>query len=296
MRERAVVFGSRASLVGVLTSAEAPAGSAPTGVVFLNAGTVHHVGPHRLYVCAARALAAQGFACLRFDHAGIGESPAAVDERPFQERFVGEAREALDLLAAEYGCQRFAIVGLCSGTLTAFLTALADPRVTDLVLLTALLQDPATVPDAFVAEAMNRRVARSYATEKARDGAAWRRVLTGRANYRHVLATGVQMVARQVRPAPVDPDVSRIIADLGHLLDRGVAISFVFPEPTTVLEAFRMTIEPAWDALARRGRLQLTILPRSDHTFTRLRDQRSVVDLIGQRLRGAGDRPRSDAR
>jgi hypothetical protein len=59
---------------------------------------------------------------------------------------------------------------------------------------------------------------------------------------------------------------------------------FVFAEPTTVLEYFRMTVAPRLRALGRHGRIEMTVVPRADHTFTELRHQRHVVDLTADWL------------
>jgi pimeloyl-ACP methyl ester carboxylesterase len=284
MWEDAVVFGTPPSLVGVVTMPSATTrASQRTGVVFLNAGLVHRVGPNRLYVVLARRFAALGYPCLRFDHSGIGDSPAADDGRPFGERFVEEVRAAMDWFAAAHECERFVLVGLCSGTLTAFHTALVDHRVNGLLLLTALLQDPSTVPPEVVAEASDRRVARSYVTAKATSSTAWKRVLTGQANYRNVLQTGARLVTRQPRPRSVDPDVARVIADLSALVNRGVRVKFVFAEPTTVLEYFRMTLEADVTELPL---VDLTVMKRSDHTFSRQEDQKRLADAVSAWLAG----------
>jgi pimeloyl-ACP methyl ester carboxylesterase len=287
LQEDAIVFGSSARLVGIVTNASLQTQrAATTGIVLLNAGLVHRVGPNRIYVGLARELAAQGYTCLRFDHSGIGDSPAAADDRPFGERFIDEAREAMDWLGRHRACEQFVLVGLCSGTLTAFNTARGDARVTGLILLTALLQDPATVPPEVVAEASDRRVTRSYTTAKATSQSAWKRVFTGQANYRNALRTAARVVARRTRRRAVDPDVARVVGDIAALVRRGVGILFVFAEPTTVLEYFRMTLEHAVARLRPRDRVEVIVIKRSDHTFSRISDQKRVMAAVGGWLAG----------
>jgi hypothetical protein len=53
-----------------------------------------------------------------------------------------------------------------------------------------------------------------------------------------------------------------------------------------VLEYFRMTLEPALNHLRRAGRLDVSIVERADHTFSRLRDQKRLTDSIGMWLSG----------
>src|SRR5262245_34733723 len=138
--EQAIVFGGAAArLVGIVTTPSSSAAVRSTGVILLNAGVVHRVGPNRMYVTLARRLSQAGLTVLRFDHSGIGDSEPRDDRLDFNQSSVLETIAAMDWLAAERRCRSFALIGLCSGTLTAFNTALADARVTDLVLMTALL-------------------------------------------------------------------------------------------------------------------------------------------------------------
>jgi pimeloyl-ACP methyl ester carboxylesterase len=251
--------------------------------VLLNAGAIHHVGPHRMWVSLARRLAPAGYTVLRFDHAGLGDSPHRDDGLAFEEASVADVRDALDWLEAHTPCRAFTLLGLCSGTLTAFRAAQRDARVSRLVLLTALLEDPSTVPPEVVAEATERRVGRSYMTQKAASGAAWRRLMTGQVDARKVVRALRRTVVPSV-PQAVRPGTAAVVGGLEALLAKGVAVLFVFAEPTTVLEYFRMTLEPHLPALRRRGRVELTVLHGAEHTFTERRHQEQVMVLVSDWL------------
>ncbi|HHO68021.1 MAG TPA: alpha/beta hydrolase, partial [Gammaproteobacteria bacterium] len=73
MKERVVTFGPERNLVGVLTQPDQVRPDLPV-LVFLNAGLLHRVGPYRMHVDLARQLAARGYASLRFDLSGRGDS------------------------------------------------------------------------------------------------------------------------------------------------------------------------------------------------------------------------------
>ena len=98
-------------------------------VVFLNSGLLHRVGGSRMHVRMARRLAAQGYLCMRFDSAGLGDSDVRKDSLPFEKSGVIETREAMDVLATSRGSARFVLMGLCSGADMAYWTALDDDRV-----------------------------------------------------------------------------------------------------------------------------------------------------------------------
>lgn len=128
--ERTVKFGTAGILSGVLAEpspGRARAGAPP--VILINSGILHKVGSCRLYVNLARALAAEGIVCLRFDLSGLGDSDVRRDARSFEERAVVEAREAMDYLQHVQHASQFILGGLCSGADVSHMTALEDPRV-----------------------------------------------------------------------------------------------------------------------------------------------------------------------
>lgn len=140
MIERSFAFGEDASLIGTLclpdfaTAAALQPGQSRVGVVLFNAGLVHRVGPHRLYVKLARALAQQGTPSIRFDLHGMGDSARPRGERPHREQVVDDLRAAMDALRDAAGLDRFALLGFCSGAMQAMDAAQAEPRVARIVL------------------------------------------------------------------------------------------------------------------------------------------------------------------
>ena len=134
--ETVQTFGTSARLVGILTDAEGSARAASRpAVVLLNSGLLHRVGPNRLYVLIARALAAAGHDCFRFDFSGIGDSSVRTDALPVEESGIAETKEAMNLLEEQRGHRRFILAGICSGGYFSFRTARRDERVAGLVLL-----------------------------------------------------------------------------------------------------------------------------------------------------------------
>lgn len=132
VRERTVRFGEASGLVGIVTEPERVDPGRP-GVILVNAGILHRVGPSRMNVRVARSLGRAGFPCLRFDFSGIGDSDPRPDSLSFEESSVREVREAMDVLAASGGPDRFVVVGLCSGADVAYRAAVADSRIEGLV-------------------------------------------------------------------------------------------------------------------------------------------------------------------
>jgi dienelactone hydrolase len=123
-----VRFGPGDALMGMLT---APVRQAPAGVACLmfNMGANHRVGPRRINVKLAHALAARGVGSLRFDLGGIGDSEALNTAPDVQTRAVHALEAAMDVAERQLGARQFVIVAMCSGVEQAMGVAADDARV-----------------------------------------------------------------------------------------------------------------------------------------------------------------------
>jgi pimeloyl-ACP methyl ester carboxylesterase len=131
--EQVLHLGPERNLIAVWTP---PVGRPmPLNVVFVNAGVIHRVGPHRLHVKLARCLARQGVGCARFDLSGVGDSLAPRDGVDFRSQAVRDVRAVMDDLATRSGITSFALVGMCSGAAHSQAAALVDRRVKGVFLI-----------------------------------------------------------------------------------------------------------------------------------------------------------------
>jgi pimeloyl-ACP methyl ester carboxylesterase len=274
VRESILRVGKEPALVGVATLPEGPARA---GVVLLNAGLVHRVGPSRLWVALARRLAEQGHACLRLDFSGIGDSPDAADVARFETRAPREAQDAMDALQAAAGVARFTLVGLCSGAEIAFKTALEDPRVHALVLVNSprFLEEPSA---ALVAELEQRQAARYYWSVALRNPRSWWKALRGRADLAAMARAAVlRILRRKARPRAAEPDSPDARA-FRTLLQRGTRIHVVLSEGDWG-EDYLDAILGA-DFAEGGERLQRTLVPACDHLLTPLASQQALLEAV----------------
>lgn len=132
MKEAVHLFGDDRSLFGIVTHPAIPR-DPRTGVIILNAGQVHHVGPNRVHVDVARHLAEAGFTVARIDQSGKGESPP----RRGMARHACLLQDFDDVAEhmATLGVDRYVIFGLCSGADDALIIADQRDRVVGLTLL-----------------------------------------------------------------------------------------------------------------------------------------------------------------
>lgn len=293
-RESPVLFGRPASLIGVLTEAapSAQVSNAPA-IILLNAGIVHRVGPNRLYVQLARALAAAGFTSLRFDQAGIGDSPNRADAPSPLASSLADIRDAVDWLTANKQVRSVILLGLCAGADHAVIYAHSDRRVVGMVLLDPSIPRTRT----FHLNEFRRRLSRLV---HQRPG----ETLTSIANLVHRNFGGsdshLNRAAREGDGAPdegdpevaiestLDDDAVREMFEQHYrqcvLADVKMLALFTGGVPSQ--HNYRAQLIDAFPGVHFGDELTLEHMPQSDHTFTtaanRVLLQRKLLDWLTQ--------------
>jgi pimeloyl-ACP methyl ester carboxylesterase len=280
MKEEALTFGGKTLLRGVLTHPDA--GVAPEGrpaVVFLNSGLVHHVGPHRLYVQAARDLARQGHLVLRMDFSGVGDSEKRKDNLRFEKAAVEDARTALDHLAQRHGVQRFALAGLCSGAEISFKTALEDRRVVGALMINApqFAEEPSSAVIATVAEGKS---AAYYWRVALFSKDSWKRILTGRAEYASVLRAVNNRLQRLFGGGAARREAGGDLRAFETLVGRGVRLRLLFSEVDWGHEYLQAILGGRIQEWKRGGNPDLRVFQGVDHMLTPLAAQERARALI----------------
>ena len=269
-REEVLRFGVDRALVGIQSNPQ-PALQERCGVLLLNAGLVHRVGPARLYVSLARRLCERGHAVLRFDFSGVGDSPQGAQAARFEHSAPLEARAAMDALQQSCGAQRFVLIGLCSGAEIAFKTALADPRVRALVLINPprFVEEPSAE---LVARLERRQAQRYYWSVALRNPRSWWKALRGRADLAAIGRALLWRIGRS-RAEQCKDARSADLAAIQSLCERKVRLHVVLSEGDWAHD-YLDTILGADDS---RARVERTILPACDHMLTPLAAQRALL-------------------
>ena len=294
MNEEACLFGTSRSLVGVLTRpAEGPNPAAPA-VLLLDAGRTHRVGPNRLYVTIARRLATSGFTACRFDFSGVGDSPALAEVRPQSAVVQDEIQQAMDHVQASVGARRFVLMGFCSGGVNAFITACRDERVVGVLVINGayhLRGAGAEIESSATSAALRRHFIRLAFASSFR-AAIWRRLLTGRMEYRALfgsLAGGIAgALAVRRRAAPESPDT--LEADVQRLTSRGVRILHLYAEGDEGLDCFRLP--RLRTRLLEQAPCAMDVIEGANHTFATLWSQDELLERVSAWMKGfPGSRP-----
>ena len=297
VEERLCRFGPDNALVGVVSRPEGDRGPHldRPAVVLCNAGSVHRVGPNRLYVQLARELAARGYSCLRFDLEGIGDSVLRAPGRenhPYPPHAVRDTRNALQFMRWEVGATHFVLAGLCSGAHTAFHSALQLP---DEPIDELLLVNPLTF---HWVEGMTLATARTFEDmvqykKSMRDPQRWLKLLRGEVNVSRMTRTAWSYVRTKAKSLAeslfegIWPDHGpRLSRELRRLFERRRRVALFVadndPGRDIVMTQARRTARRALES----GDLRFDVIPAADHTFSRAAPRAELVARIVERLSG----------
>jgi hypothetical protein len=269
-RERPVTIPTKSGTLIGIASEPASVPRAPATAVFLNAGAIPRIGPHRLWVETARRWAGEsGVPSLRVDLEGIGDSDgdgnALREVANFHDpSFADQVRLVLDKAESEGFVAPFLLVGLCSGSYWAFQTALLDPRVA-----TALMINPRILhwdPEIDIRRDLRR-------TRLLGSSTTWRRLLRGEVSRERWAAVAKSLAAaparrwrRGLHVLTGHQTTEQLIASSFDLLkSRGQNLFFVF----CAGEPLREELEQTWfrSRASTWPDVTIKLVPGRDHTF-----------------------------
>jgi alpha-beta hydrolase superfamily lysophospholipase len=295
IREDSLRFGRDHALFGIVTSPDGQAARTRTGVVFLNVGANHRVGPNRMYVVMARHLASLGFTSLRFDIAGLGDSPPRPgkhERRLYALDSVEDVRAAMELLRTRHGMERFVLVGLCSGAYLAYHSAARIPGLAGKVLI-----NPQTFAwnegDSLKLAVRQAIKSQDFYRKALWQPETWRRALRGELHlvgiarglarkWRKRVENGTRRaVYRTLRLRPDPADVAGTLLDLD---DKGTGVLMLFSAEDGGIDEMESHLGPAAAIMRRARRFRLAFIERADHTFTTTSAQRRLRDVIAAHL------------
>jgi alpha/beta superfamily hydrolase len=287
-------------IFGVLTT---PTGAKPGRPLFIlaNAGSVHHVGPNRLYVELSRQLARHGFPSFRFDLRNLGDSARgspAEENHPYPVTAIDDVEAALRWLTQLRGFNAVVVGGLCSGAHTAFHVGAA----VDLPSLqAALLLNPLTffwTPGMSLEIPSAHRTVRDakYYAQSVRNPGKWLKLVKGQADLGYIIKFVIQRTTSLVRRFWSDSlelvgvrSSGRLASDLSRYGMRGRAIDFVFSRDDPGFELLNSGGRWVAGRLRRRGLSTVQFIEGADHTFSRKAWRDDVIDqIVAQAIRRFG--------
>jgi pimeloyl-ACP methyl ester carboxylesterase len=286
MKEEALLFGKTRSLVGIMTYSPETAGTDNfPAVVILNAGIMHRVGPNRLHVKIARALAAMGLVVFRFDFSGVGDSKVREDALPFEKSALAETQEAMDCIHETMGAERFVLMGMCSGATVAFNTACSDPRVVGGILINARMHLQGMHGE-LGSSIRNRTLARHYwriaffSSFRAKN---WLKAITGKVELWEIISKmvmGLKIGNILNHKKKASSKLNYVSAVLNSLSERGVRLLHIFSEGDFGLDYLHVILGKKLKEWRSDGRLEIETMQGANHSFTLLWSQEHFLNVI----------------
>jgi len=261
--EQAVVMnGDAEPMVGIVSRPEQPCA---LGLVVVVGGPQYRVGSHRQFVLLARRLAQAGFAVMRFDYRGMGDSQG--EPRSFEaiDDDIALAVNALQQVCPEV--TQVVLWGLCDGAAASLLYTgrQADVRIAGLCLLNPWVRSDSTLA---------RTRLKHYYGDRLLQQDFWARLWRGQLAWRQSLAELMQSVRAfgVVRGAVSQLDAG---ASFQSQMARSLKlykgkVLLILSEPDTTAQEFLecAATHPDWQGLLQRPGVQRVDVAQADHTFS----------------------------
>lgn len=279
--ERPIVFNCHGeSLLGILAAPESPSA---VGVLIIVGGPQYRAGSHRQFVLLARALAAAGHPCFRFDSRGMGDSTG--DAQDFTGSMPDIAAAVDTFMANCPGLQRIVLWGLCDAASASLLywQATRDPRVAGMVLLNPWVRSEQT---------MARTRMRHYYGQRLLTADFWRKLLAGDVRVFHSLGELLGQFVSAIKPQGETAQAELTFQQTMHqaLRDFPGYISVLLSGKDYTAQEFEVWLDalPEGRRLLERPNRLSELLPDADHTFSRATWRQTVEALTIQSLRQIG--------
>jgi dienelactone hydrolase len=264
--ERAFRLGRAQHLIGVAGLPERPLDASSIGVIVLNSGLVHRIGPFRLHVDMTRRLNAIGYPTLRLDLSTLGDSSGTEEPLSRRQQIRADVADAITLLREQSGCGRFVLVGLCSGAGNAHIAACSEKAVAGAVFLDGYTYRtagfmvrhylPRVFKPASWARFFQRRVRRDPTVDEAAD-------------FSHKY-----------------PARAQTSAELADMLERDLKLYFVYSGGVSEHFNHRRQFREYFGRIAAHKNVTLSFFEEADHTYVlagdRLKLLRAVDDWLQQ--------------
>jgi alpha-beta hydrolase superfamily lysophospholipase len=262
------------------------------GIILLNAGATHHVGPNRMYVTLARRWAEQGYVVLRMDLGGLGDSPT-LDNQPENEVYptkaIDDIRAAVDLMRSRYGVNSIALGGLCSGAYHALRAAVAKVPVSRIIMVNPLnffWRKTITQHDLTRLGYIHNP---SLYTRQNIASRFWKKLLSGQVNVGRLVEIyakyGYELVQWRVRDLartlrfPLPRDLGNELKDVAA---RGTDIVFLFARGDPGMDLLRHQGGGSVKRLGQRCRVH--VIDGADHIFSQSEPRAALESIFSEEL------------
>ena len=268
--EAPIVFDCEGSaLVGIVNWPDQPP---LRGVIFVVAdGPQYRVGAQRQFVVLARAMQAQGYAALRFDYRGMGDSEGV--HRGFM-HVDSDIRAAVDaLLTRAPSIKELVLWGECDSSAAVLFYANKDSRITGISIANPWVRTE---------ESRAKTMVKHYYGQRLLQGHFWKKLITFEFDYRASLASLWRNILLMIKPghqtgegfeqteeqARAEPLPDRLEAGLRKF--SGPVLLVLSGRDWIATEFLEVVASsPAWQELLAAKRVTRHEIAGADHSFSK---------------------------
>lgn len=247
------------AMLGIVSQPDQPRA---LGVVVLVGGSQYRVGSHRQFLLLARSLANAGFAVLRFDYRGMGDSTGTPRSFEAVDADIAVAINTLQCICPSV--KQVVLWGLCDGASAALLYSgqSGDVRLAGLSLLNPWVRSEVTLARTHIKHYYGRRLLQADFWRSIWHGQfAWRRSLLALwqnlQDWRQSFVAGAELTFQR-----------RMAQALRHF--KGAVLLVLSECDYTAKEFLECALtDPDWRGLLQRPALTRVDVAGADHTFSR---------------------------
>lgn len=236
-----------------------------TGLLLVIGGSQTRIGSHRMYERLAKALAENGFPCLRYDRRGVGDSSG--EDSGFRDCGPDLVAAAAAFRTESPALTRILGFGLCDGASALALFG-GEAGLAGLILVNPWLvesEEEDSPPAAAIRHHYWKRLT-------SRDG--WTKIITGAVNWRKLLS-GVRKAASPLKRAQLAGDIAAALRAFA------VPVQLILADG----DATAIAAEAEFKAVAFDGLIAgRETLATDSHTFARPGDEAALLAAVERAL------------
>lgn len=284
--ERIVRFKSNnRDVFGILHTPDKVLRQRSMGIIMSCVWVKYRVGPHRMFVQAARQWCLEGFHVLRVDMPGMGDSDGD-DQYPNLDDYpVQTPLDAIRYLKEFEGVEEVILFGVCSGARNMIYAAEACPEVRYVILLSMPFNKISVLDNLAEVERLSpvvvKREAYMYLKLLLKPN-AWRRLLTGQSNYVAMKASIKSMGASLVNMGGTQKFYGRIYNSMRAFFERRGHALFLFGEKDELyMKDFTNEFEQMKKNINGINLLSdVLVIKGANHTFDRVDWKKDAISYI----------------
>ncbi len=270
--EQTVTFAcEQDTLAGILAVPEI---AASVGIIVIVGGPQYRAGSHRQFVLLSRALAAAGYAVLRFDYRGMGDSTG--EPRDFSQVTQDIAAAVSVMQTCLPSVTQVALWGLCDGASAALLYCddTGDSRIHGLCLLNPWVRSDTSLARTHI---------RHYYTQRLRQKEFWVKFLSGKVAVKAVVGlwqnARMAMTGSAARSTVQQRSFQQRMAAAWSKLNGHILLVLSGNDYTAKEFLEHAGTDAQWAGLLKWPHAAIHDLPGSDHTFSDTSSRAQVEKL-----------------